>query len=142
MCVLVDWLGIAQRPQTALSTSSLAAAVAFAWAAYRGPARLIEVAIPLATCALVAALAIPLALAHPAPVWPDMLGAFHAAADADASAVWAAEQQRAGLATHELAWGILRAIPLCGCALLALGGLVAAAQTTAPPAGERLTPSA
>jgi hypothetical protein len=125
MCACVDWLGVAQRPHTALMTASLAAAVAFGWPAYSACTRRREFAIPLATCVLVGVIAIPLALAHPATVWPDMLGGFHAAPGADASAVWAAEQQRSGLAALDPAWGVLRAIPLLGCALLAAAGLIA-----------------
>jgi hypothetical protein len=126
-CALVDWLGIAQRPAFAAQTVCLALAVACAFAAL--PNRSLRASSPLPpliACALVAAIAVPLALAFPAPVWPDALGAFHAAANLDSSAVWAAEQQRAGLNGVAPAWGILRAIPLLGCLLLAVGAYFAA----------------
>jgi hypothetical protein len=135
-CALVDWLGIAQRPSFAAQTVALALAVACAFAAL--PNRALRASTPLPpliACAIVALIAVPLALLFPAPVWPDALGAFHAAANLDASAVWAAEQQRAGLNGVAPAWGILRAIPLFGCLLLALGAYVAAdpvAITTRP----------
>jgi hypothetical protein len=126
ICVLVDWLGLAQRPPGIPQTICLALALACAFAALqrarsRGPA--------LATfgaCAALLLLAVPLARHWPAPVWPDTLGAFHAAATLDASAVWGAEQQRAGLGALVPAWGILRAIPLAGCLLLALAAAYAA----------------
>lgn len=127
VCALVDWLGIAQRPSFAAQTVCLALGVACAFAAL--PNRSLRASTPLPpliACALLAAIAVPLALAFPAPVWPDALGAFHATANLDASAVWAAEQQRAGLNGVASAWGILRAIPLLGCVLLAVGAYFAA----------------
>ena len=136
LCTLVNWLGVAQRPSTALHTVCLAIAVACAFAAL--PNRALRASSPLApliACTVLALLAIPLALAFPAPVWPDTLGAFHAAPGLDASAVWAAEQQRAGLDALVPAWGILRAIPLLGCAILAVTAYFAAgadAITTRP----------
>jgi hypothetical protein len=136
-CVLVDWLGMTQRPHTAAQTVCLAFALACAFAAL--PNRSLRAASPLPpllTCTLLAAIAVPLALAFPAPVWPDALGPFHAAANLDASAVWAAEQLRSGLDATIPAWGIVRAIPLLGCALLAAAaylGAGAEAMTTRPP---------
>ena len=121
LCTLVNWLGVAQRPSTAVQTAVLALATACAFAAL--PNRALRAASPLPpliACGVLALLAIPLALAFPAPVWPDTLGAFHAAPGLDASAVWAAEQQRAGLGSLAPAWGVLRAIPLLGCAILAV----------------------
>jgi hypothetical protein len=126
-CALVDWFGIAQRASFAAQTVALALAVACAFAALPNRAlRASSPLPPLIACALVALIAVPLALAFPAPVWPDALGAFHAAANLDASAVWAAEQQRAGLNGVTPAWGVLRAVPLLGCLLLAVGAYVAA----------------
>lgn len=127
VCALVDWFGIAQRPSFAAQTVCLALAVACAFAAL--PNRSLRASTPLPpliACALLAAIAVPLAVAFPAPAWPDTLGAFHAAANLDASAVWAAEQQRAGLNGAAVAWGILRAIPLLGCLLFAVGAYFAA----------------
>jgi len=119
-CVFVDWLGVTQHPQAAAQTVALAFALTCAFAAL--PNRSLRASSPLpplVACALLALLAIPLALAFPAPVWPDALGPFHAAPNLDASAVWTAEQRRAGLDAVAPAWGILRTIPLLGCALLA-----------------------
>jgi hypothetical protein len=127
ICVFVDWLGIAQRPHAALQIVCLAFALACALIAFgnRSPRTTSPLA-PILTCAIVAAIAVPLAGAFPAPTWPDMLGAFHAAPGLDASAVWAAEQRRAGLDALVPTWGVLRAIPLAGCAALAIAGLLAA----------------
>jgi len=125
-CVCVDWLGVAQRPDAALQTATLAVAVTCAYAALADDARRPPLwQIPLAG-ALLALVLIPLALHVPAPVWPDALGAFHAAPGLDASALWAAEQQRAGLTQTAPAWGVLRAVPLFGCALLAIAAALTA----------------
>jgi hypothetical protein len=125
-CTLVDWFGIAQRPAGAAQSVCLALALALAFAAL--PRREAAPALPaaLATCALLALIAVPVARAFPAPVWPDALGPYHAAATLDASAVWAAEQARSGLDARVPAWALLRAIPLAGCALLAFAALAAA----------------
>ena len=130
-CVLVDWLGIAQRPHAAAQTVCLAFAVACAAAAL--PNRSLRASSPLpplGACLLLTSIAVPLALAFPAPVWPDALGAFHAAANLDASAVWAAEQRQSGLDAAVPAWGIVRAIPLLGCALLAVAAYLGAGAAT------------
>ena len=135
-CVLIDWLGIAQRPHATAQTLCLAFATACAFAAL--PNRSLRAASPLPpliTCVLLVVTMVPLALAFPAPVWPDTLGAFHAAVNLDASAVWGAEQQRAGLNAFMPAWGILRAVPLLGCVGLAVAAYFAAepaAITTRP----------
>jgi hypothetical protein len=129
-CALVDWLGVAQRPHAALQTACLALAVCCAYAALArddDAARLPVWLVPAAG-ALLALVLIPLALHAPAPVWPDALGAFHAAPALDASGVWAAEQQRSGLTATAIAWGVLRAVPLLGCLLFAIAAVVAAAR--------------
>jgi hypothetical protein len=131
LCSLVDWLDVTQRPHAAMQTVCLAFAIACAFVAL--PNRSLHVASPLPpliACVLLTLIAVPLALAFPATVWPDALGAFHAAANLDASAVWAAEQYRAGLDAIVPAWGIVRAIPLLGCALLAVAAYVAAGAAT------------
>lgn len=136
VATLVDWFGIAQRPHDAAFTSALAFAVACAWSALATRTAPAPSPLPVfAACALLVVAAVPLALAFPAPVWPDALGAFHAAPALGASAVWAAEQHRAGLDASAPSWGVLRAIPLAGCALLVLAAYVAAgasATTTRP----------
>jgi hypothetical protein len=124
-CVLVDWLGVAQRPDVALQTGCFALAVTCAYAALAGndAARSTPLwRVPVAGT-LLALLLVPLAFHVPAPVWPDALGAFHAAAGLDASGVWAAEQQRAGLTATAPAWGLLRTVPLFGCLLFAIAAI-------------------
>jgi hypothetical protein len=127
ICVFVDWLGIAQRPFAVAQTVCLACAMTSAYIALcdrtaRQPAPL---AVPV-VCAVLLAVVVPFALAHPAPGWPDALGAFHAPPNLDASAVWAAEQRQSGLDRLEPAWGMLRLLPLAGCALFAFASFVAA----------------
>jgi len=137
LCVLVDWLGITQRPHTVAETVCLAFAVACAFAALPNQSlRASSPLPPLVACVLLTLIVVPLALAFPASVWPDMLGPYHAAANLDASAVWAAEQQRAGLDATVPAWGIVRAIPMLGCLLLAAAAYFAggAATITTRPA--------
>jgi hypothetical protein len=138
VAILVDWLGVAQRPHLAPQTVCLALAVACAFAAL--PNRSLRAASPwppLVTSLLLLSIAVPLALAFPAPVWPDTLGAFRAAPELSASAVWAAEQHLSGLDAPVWVWGLLRAIPVAGCALLAFAAYVAgagSAPTTTRPA--------
>lgn len=119
--VLVDWFGLAQRApaQPQLVVEALAVAAAFA-ALGAGRLRRADAAPAVAALAL-AALALPLARAHPAPTWPEALGAaYRAPANADASAVWADEQRVSGLDARDPAWGILRTIPLAGCVALGI----------------------
>jgi Glycosyltransferase family 87 len=126
VCVFVDWFGIAQRPAAVLQIACLAGAVACAYLVLadrdKRPAWPLA---PLAACVVLLACTVPFALAHPAPTWPDQLGAFHAPATLDASAVWAAEQERSGLAATVPAWGLLRAVPLAGCVLFAYASFAA-----------------
>ncbi len=125
VAVLVDWLGVAQRPAAAVQTASLAIAVAAAAALLalrtdepRARQRALAIG-PLGATLLLCALALPLAHAFPAPTWPDALGAYRAPPGLGIAAIWAAENRRAGLDAVVPAWGVLRAIPLAGCALVA-----------------------
>ncbi len=129
--VLVDWLGIAQRPAGGVQLVALGLALGGAFVALGGgPLRRAELA-PLLALAALALVALPLARAHPAPTWPDALpAAYRAPAAAGASAVWAGEQRAAGLTAREPAWGLLRAVPLAGCVA---AGRRAGAEP--PPAG-------
>jgi hypothetical protein len=116
----VDWFGLAQRPAAAAEILATGFAVACAFAVLGKGARATRADLaPFAALAVIACAAVPLARAFPAPVWPDALpAAFHAAAGADASTVWAGEQRAAGLAARQPAWGALRALPLAGCIVL------------------------
>ncbi len=114
-----DWLGLAQRP-TGVAQSALLALAAFAAFGALGeemPARgTLSVAVIFAA---LFALASSTALTHPAPIWPDALGAFHTSAAAPAAAVWSDEQRASGLLAPAPAWALLRSLSLAGCALLA-----------------------
>jgi hypothetical protein len=116
---MVDWLALAQRPAGAPQAIALAIALACAFAAMGRNERVTRSDLaPFVTAALLLAIAIPLGHAHPAPTWPDALGAYHAPQTADATAVWSAEQKQSGIVRREPAWGILRTIPLLGCVVL------------------------
>jgi len=118
--VLVDWLDLAQRPAAAGQVVALGIAVAFAFVALGPGARATRADFaPFAALAVLACCALPLARAHPAPTWPDMLpAAYRAPANADASAVWSDEQRAAGLAARNPTAAALRALPLAGCILV------------------------
>jgi len=119
LLVAVDWLGLAQRPTGLLQSALLAAAAACAFQALGDGNEMRANLGALAAIAGVFAIAAWLALTHPAPVWPDTLGNFHAAAGESIATLWYAEQQRAGLLTPNSVWAFLRLLPLTGCALLA-----------------------
>lgn len=118
--VLVDWLGLAQRPPAQTEIALFAFAVACAFAALgRGGIRRSD-AVPFAVVAATLLVALPLASGHIAPTWPDALPAhFHVAPQASIAQTWAAEQRAAGLEMREPAWAALRALPLAGSVLLA-----------------------
>ena len=119
LLVSVDWLGLAQRPSGLAQSALLAlgACGAFIALGERTDARG-TLAVGLAFAAIFAAASV-LALAHPAPVWPDALGAFHASPRMTAAGVWSNEQRTSGLLAAVPAWALLRSLPLAGCALLA-----------------------
>jgi hypothetical protein len=131
--VLVDWLGLAQRPAAAGQILALAAVVACAFVAM-GPGERATRAdlVPFAAIVALACLAIPPARAFPAPTWPDALPtAYRAPAGADASEVWAAEQHAASLDARVPAWGALRAIPVAGCIVLGVAVVLARRRRSA-----------
>jgi hypothetical protein len=120
LLVAVDWLGLAQRPAGIAQSAFQAAAALCAFTAL-GP-RIdwrASLAAGLPTATLFAAAAW-LAVHHPAPVWPDSLGAFHAPPSLPVARVWYEEQRRSGLLAAVPAWSLLRCLPLLGCAILAL----------------------
>jgi len=122
--VLVDWFGLAQRQPAQAQIATLAIAVACALGAYqaRGTLQRRDL-IPLAVVVVLLGIAIPVARAAPAPVWPDAMSlTFRATPGADVSSVWAQEQRASDLDRDVAGWGVLRALPLTGCALLAFAG--------------------
>lgn len=114
-----DWLGLAQRT-SAIAQSALLEAALFAAFLALGERLDLRRAVPVAAgaAAVIAGAAI-LAVHHPVPVWPDLLAGFRAPATAGVAAVWFNEQRANGLFAAVPAWGILRALSLLGCALLA-----------------------
>jgi hypothetical protein len=117
--VAIDWLGLAQRPNAVAQSALLACAAIAAFAAI---GERIEAGGALLATAALAALfvaATSLAVAHPVPVWPYHLGAFHPPASWPIATVWQREQQRNGLQAAVPAWSLLRILSLSGCALLA-----------------------
>ncbi len=120
LLVAIDWLGLAQRPSGIAQSALLAAAIACAFIALANERNARATAVTLAPIAALFMFGAWLAAGHPAPVWPDALVSFRAAATASAPSVWHDEQQRSGLFTIDPAWAFLRTLSLAGCALLAL----------------------
>jgi len=142
--ILVDWFGLAQRTPAQGQIVCLGLVVAAGFAGMRGvggPLRRSDLA-GLATLALVAAVAVPLGRADPAPIWPDTLPrGFNADPRAGVSGVWAAEQRAAGLTARDPLWGALRAVPLTGCVVLAVALLADARRRRRPQATRRDAPA-
>lgn len=132
LLVAIDWLGLAQRPNGIAQSALLAAAAACAFAALGSPRELRSSPVAIGTTAALFAAAAWLGTTHPAPVWPDALGAFHAAANTSVAGIWAAEQQRTGLLAIEPVWALLRTLPLLGCALLSYCVFKSTASETSP----------
>ncbi len=125
--VAMDWLDFAQQPASRYEDLFLGAAAACAVAALHPSRRALWLAAPT----LLAIALMPLAAAHPIPLWPFALPhAFHVPAGLDAAAVWAREQAASGLTHTNSLWVALRALPLLGCAMLAAA--VAATSRDAP----------
>jgi hypothetical protein len=120
LLVAIDWLGLAQRP-TGITQSALLALAAICAFAATGEEHEVRKTIVAGLCiAPLFALAAWLGAAHPSPVWPDALGAFHAPPTSTIAEVWNAEQQTAGLLRQNAVWAFLRVLSLTGCALLAV----------------------
>jgi hypothetical protein len=117
--VAIDWLGLAQRPTGILQSALLAAAVLCALVALSNENEARATLASGLAMIPVFAMAAWLGASYPAPVWPDTLGGFHAAAGLSAAAVWNAEQHVAGLDAREPVWALFRALSLLGCGLLA-----------------------
>ncbi len=126
LLVAVDWLGLAQRPSGIVQSALLAGAAACAFVALGETRELRSSSVAIGATAVLFAATAWLASLHPAPVWPDALGAFHASANGSAAGVWAAEQQRTGLLAIEPVWALLRTLPLLGCAFLSYVILIGA----------------
>jgi len=119
LLVAIDWLGLAQRPTGIAQSALLALAALCAFAALGSERDLRRTFEAGAAVVPLFALAAWLAAGHPAPVWPDTLGAFHAPAAESVAAVWRDEQRTAGLLAAQPAWAFLRLLSILGCPLLA-----------------------
>jgi hypothetical protein len=118
LLIAVDWLGLAQRPSGIFQSALLAASAGLVFVAL-GESKARETFRATLPVAVVFSAAAWLATAHPAPVWPDALNAFHAPAGAAAATIWLDEQRATGLLQPVAAWAALRTLSLLGCALLA-----------------------
>jgi hypothetical protein len=120
LLVAIDWLGLAQRPTGIAQSALLAGAAVCAFSALDEK---LDWRMTVAAAGMVSAifiLAAWLADGHPAPVWPDALGNFHALSTAPIAGVWRDEQTRTGLLAVNPVWAFLRMLSLTGCALLSL----------------------
>ena len=114
-----DWLGLAQRPDATTQALLLVTALGFALMALRERVDATMFAIPACALALIAVAAL-VARAHPAPVWPEAMGALpHAIAALDITDAWHAQQHATGLLAQQPLWAALRLLSLIGCALTA-----------------------
>ena len=118
LLVAIDWLGFSQRPSGVLQSALLALAAALATAALsRGRLTMLRFA-PAATLVLIPIGAF-ISRAHPLAVWPNALPAsFSVPIAMSAPQLWALEQHLSGIDTLDPWLGLLRALPLAGCALL------------------------
>jgi hypothetical protein len=114
-----DWLGLAQRPDGALQTLLLVGACACGIIALRNDAHRRMLATSGAVIGAIV-LAAAAAHAHPAPVWPDAMGALPRGAQrTDVAAAWHAQQLATGLMVQNVVWAALRMLSLLGCAVTA-----------------------
>jgi hypothetical protein len=113
-----DWLGLAQRPDGLAQTLLLIAAFGAALVALRKDLNPRMLLVPLGVL-LTIGLAGWFSQAHPAPVWPDAMGALPDNVRAlSVSAAWHAEQAATGLFQRNAFWALLRCGSLAGCVLL------------------------
>lgn len=114
----VNWIGLAQNPDSTVQTLLLTAAFSFAMVALRADFSVRALAAPLCVGLAIVAAGM-FARAHVMPVWPDAMGALPHAAGLSAAALWHAEQAATGLFARDAFWSLLRCASLAGCALLA-----------------------
>jgi hypothetical protein len=140
MLLAVDWLGLAQRPESlALATLlTLGAGLALIALTQHQPApaggQPLVVGpfafIPLAFAPLVYVVG-RLAALRPLPTWPDALGpVFAPAAALSATQVWQLEQLQSGIGVQDPSWAALRTLSLLGAAIV--WGLALVALTRSP----------
>ncbi len=120
LLVAIDWLGLAQRPTGTFQSALLAVAALCAFTALGEDADWRATATVAGAVAAVFALSAWLASGHPAPIWPDAMGNFHALPTESVAGVWRDEQARTGLLGIDPLWAFLRVLSLTGCVLLSL----------------------
>jgi len=116
----VDWLGLAQRPDGAWQSALLLVAFCGALAAIRGYRFAGAGYVAAAAVAVALAIAGVLAAGHPAPVWPGAMGPLSLAPGASAAQIWHEQQRAAHMFDPDAFSAILRALPLLGCASVAI----------------------
>jgi hypothetical protein len=140
MLLAVDWLGLAQRPESLALATLLTFGAGLALVALTSRSPQPGDAWPLAFAPLVY-VAGRLAALHPLPVWPDALGpVFAPAAALSATQVWGLEQFQSGIGAQEPAWAALRALSLAGAALVWGLALVALARAPVRVVHDRFNP--
>jgi hypothetical protein len=140
MLLAVDWLGLAQRPESlALATLlTLGAGLALAALSSRNPAP--ADLWPLAFAPFVYVIGRFAAL-RPLPTWPDALGPIFAPAiGLSATQVWQLEQLQSGIGAQEPSWAVLRALSLLGAAIVWSLALVALARSPVRVVRDRFNP--
>jgi uncharacterized membrane protein YhaH (DUF805 family) len=112
----VDWLGLAQRPNSAVQSVVLSVACALGFALVAGLRRPSLAGLFVSLAVIAAAV---LARTHRAPVWPDTLPLhWQPPGLATVTEVWGLEQRAGGLDATSPVWSFLRALTLLSTALL------------------------
>ena len=119
LLVAIDWFGFAQRPGAIAQTALLAIAAWCAFNALRSSTLDLPVGYASAAVAALFVAAAVLAVADPAPVWPNAMHAIGLPPNAPIAQEWSAQQEATGLDRPVATWALLRALSLAGCALLA-----------------------
>jgi hypothetical protein len=140
MLLAVDWLGLAQRPEslTIATLLALAAGLGLAVLGSRRPS--LADAWPLAFAPLVYVVG-RIAALRPLPVWPDALGPLFAPnAALSATQVWQLEQVQSGIGEQDPSWAALRALSLLGATVVWGLALVALARSPIRITRDRFAP--
>ncbi len=129
MLLAVDWLGLAQRPESLRYATLLTLGASLALVALSAKRPALADAWPLVFAPL-AFITGRIASLDPLPVWPNALGpAFAPAPGLGATQVWELEQFLCGISAQDWTWGALRALSLLGATLVWGVALVALARS-------------
>lgn len=131
----VDWLGLAQRPSSAMQTVVLSTACALGFALVAGKQKSSWAGLSMPFFVIAAAM---FAHGHPAPVWPDTLPPhWQPPAAAGVTEVWSLEQRAGGLDATNPIWSVLRALTLLSAALLGVATWMTGKQEQRVPEDAR-----